>query len=135
MLSKEFFKAEEILLNQNEVEEAMEMYQEVHRWDESLKLAERVGVPDLPELEENYFQWLLESGQEAKAADVKARKGDYMQAVSLYLKAGFPAKAATLIMQTNVGFGNDMMERVAAALTGNKMHEKAGEFFERMDFP
>lgn len=33
MLAKEFFKAEEILLNQNEVEEAMEMYQEVHRWD------------------------------------------------------------------------------------------------------
>ncbi len=33
MLSKEFFKAEEILLNENEVEEAMEMYQEVHRWD------------------------------------------------------------------------------------------------------
>ena len=53
---------------------------------------------DLPELEENYFQWLLESGQEAKAADVKARKGDYIQAVGLYLKAGFPAKAATLIM-------------------------------------
>ena len=102
------------------------MYQEVHRWDESLKLAERVGVHDLPELEENYFQWLLESGQEAKAADVKARKGDYIQAVGLYLKAGFPAKAATLIMQTNVGFGQDMMERVAAALTGNKMHEKAG---------
>jgi hypothetical protein len=39
-------------------------------------------------------RWLLETGQEEKAGLVKEREGDYLGAVSLYLKGGLPARAA-----------------------------------------
>ena len=78
------------------------MYQELHRWDESIKIAEKKSHPDVREFKENYFQWLLETNQEAKAAEVKEREGDYATAISLYLKGGLPAKAANVVSNFNV---------------------------------
>ena len=33
----------------------MAMYQELHRWDESIKIAEMKNHPDVREFKENYF--------------------------------------------------------------------------------
>ena len=33
----------------------MEMYQELHKWDESIKIAENKNHPDVMELKANYF--------------------------------------------------------------------------------
>ena len=102
VLDKQFHKAEAILIQHDEIEEAMAMYQELHRWDESIKIAEKKSHPDVREFKENYFQWLLETNQEAKAAEVKEREGDYQTSISLYLKGGLPAKAANVVSNFNV---------------------------------
>jgi intraflagellar transport protein 172 len=102
VLDKQFHKAESILIQHDEIEEAMAMYQELHRWDESIKIAEKKSHPDVREFKENYFQWLLETNQEAKAAEVKEREGDYSTSITLYLKGGLPAKAANVVSNYNV---------------------------------
>jgi intraflagellar transport protein 172 len=40
IMEKNFKLAESIYLEQNHIEEAMEMYQELHKWDDALALAE-----------------------------------------------------------------------------------------------
>ena len=50
----------------------MEMYQEMHKWDRSIKIAEIKNHPELDTLKRNYFQWLIESGQEGKAGVLPA---------------------------------------------------------------
>lgn len=70
-MDKQFHRAEALLVEHNEIEEAMELYQELHKWDESIKIAETGRHPDLKDLKANYFQWLIDSNQEAKAAEVK----------------------------------------------------------------
>jgi len=107
VLDKQFHRAEAVLLQHDEVEEAMAMYQELHRWDESIKIAEKKNHPDVREFKENYFQWLIETNQEAKAAEVKEREGDFHTAISLYLKGGLPAKAANVVNSYNVGVPQD----------------------------
>jgi len=102
VLDKQFHQAEAILIQNDEIEEAMNMYQELHRWDESIKIAEKKNHPDVREFKENYFIWLLETNQEAKAAEVKEREGDWNAAISLYLKGGLPAKAANVVSNYNV---------------------------------
>ena len=39
----------------------MAMYQEIHRWDESIKIAEKFKHQDVSEFKENYYNWLLET--------------------------------------------------------------------------
>ena len=85
----------------------MAMYQELHRWDESIKIAEKFKHQDVREFKENYFQWLLETNQEAKAAEVKEREGDYTMAIQLYLRGGLPAKAANVVAGNNVNIPHD----------------------------
>jgi intraflagellar transport protein 172 len=132
VFEKQFPQAEAILVQNGEIEEAMAMYQELHRWDESIKIAEKFKNPDVREFKDNYFQWLLETNQEAKAAEVKEREGDYYTAINLYLKGGLPAKAANCVSTYNVGIPMDQLEAIAQKLTNAGMHEKAGDFYEKM---
>jgi intraflagellar transport protein 172 len=91
-------------LEHDEVEEAMDFYQELHKWDDSIKVAERKNHPDVKELKSNYFQWLLDTNQEGKAAEVKEEEGDYIYSIQLYLKGGLPAKAANVVFTYNMSF-------------------------------
>ena len=133
VLDKQFHKAEAILIQHDEIEEAMAMYQELHRWDESIKIAEKFKHQDVREFKDNYFQWLLETNQEAKAAEVKEREGDYTTAIQLYLKGGLPAKAANCVSTYNVGIPHDQLSKIASQLIQSGMHEKAGDFYEKMN--
>ena len=129
---KQFHQAEAILIEHDEIEEAMAMYQELHRWDESIKIAEKYKHQDVAEFKENYFSWLLETSQEAKAAEVKEKEGDFHSAITLYLRGRLPAKAANVVLTYNVGIQQDQLEKIANMLISSNMHEKAGDFFEKM---
>jgi len=86
----------------------------LHRWDESIKIAEKKNHADVREFKENYFIWLLETNQEAKAAEVKEREGDWNAAIGLYLKGGLPAKAANVVSTYNVPIPQDQLEKISA---------------------
>ena len=40
--------------------------QELHKWEESIAVAEQRAHPEVQTLKANYFQWLSETGQEEK---------------------------------------------------------------------
>ena len=56
--------------SQGYVDEAMEMYQELHKWQEALSVAEAKNHPELELLRKNYFQHLTDTGQEEQAGEV-----------------------------------------------------------------
>ncbi|KAI9201990.1 uncharacterized protein BJ171DRAFT_584638 [Polychytrium aggregatum] len=132
ILEKQFMAAEQIYLDQEKIEEAMEMYQDMHKWDLSIKVAEAKNHPELETLRRNYFSWLLESNQEDKAGELKEEEGDYIAAANLYLKGGMPARAAVLLAQHNLSSNIEITERVAAALFKSGLYEKAGELYEKL---
>ena len=43
---------------------AMQMYQELHREKDSMRVARRINHPELAQLQATYFQWLLQTGQQ-----------------------------------------------------------------------
>jgi len=58
--------------------------------------------PDLTTLKETYFQWLLDTGQEEIAGEVREKEGDYLGAINLYMRGGLPTRAAKLIATHSV---------------------------------
>nr|XP_020664000.1 intraflagellar transport protein 172 homolog [Pogona vitticeps] len=136
MLEKNYKLAEMIFLEQNAVEEAMEMYQELHMWEECIAVAEAKGHPALEKLRQGFYEWLLQSQQEERAAEVQEAQGDLPAAVGLYLKAGLPAKAAQLAMGREELLSNtDLVNRIATALVRGDLFEQAGELFEKIRNP
>ena len=55
------------------------------------------GFAQVATLKANYFQWLTETGQEEKAAELKEREGDLVASIYLFLKGGLPARAAAVV--------------------------------------
>lgn len=133
MLDKNFKLAEMHYVEQNAIDEAVEMYQELHMWDDCIAVAEARSHPELDTLRRNYYRWLTETGQDEKAGEVKESQGDFQGAVNLYLKAGLPAKAARLaISQPEISSNSDTVSRIAAGLLRGEFYERAGDLYEKI---
>jgi intraflagellar transport protein 172 len=132
-LRGDFKDAELIFTEQGQTDEAVEMYQLMHKWGEAIRVADQRNHPDAAEMRQSYFDYLLSSSQEEKAAAMRESEGEHMEAIDLYLKGGRPAKAMAVInTHNNKDFHTEVLHRVANALSQSKMHDKAGELFERM---
>jgi intraflagellar transport protein 172 len=132
MLSKHFQQAEAILVDQGELDQALAMYQMLHKYDDSIRLAERKNHPQVAQLKAHYLNWLITTQQEEKAAEQYEREGQYEKAINLYLKGGMPAKAAQVVQYNNANYPQDLLQKLAAKLQSSAMQDKAGELFERM---
>ncbi|RHY72165.1 hypothetical protein DYB30_002007 [Aphanomyces astaci] len=133
-LKNDYRSAEHILLSQGQVDEAIEMYQILHKWEDAIRVAEAKNHSAVDTMKRQYAEYLLSSRQEEKAAALKVKEGDVAAAVHLYLKGGLPAKAAQLLTERNLGRDHKaMLESVADALYAAGMFEKAGDQFEKMD--
>uniref|UniRef100_A0A668A2T2 Intraflagellar transport protein 172 homolog n=1 Tax=Myripristis murdjan TaxID=586833 RepID=A0A668A2T2_9TELE len=133
ILDKNFKLAEMYYMEQNAVDEAIEMYQGLHMWDECIAVAEAKGHPELDSLRRSYHRWLMETGQDEKAGEVREAEGDFQGAINLYLKAGLPAKAARLaISRPEVTNNSDSVSRIAAALIKGEFYERAGDLYEKI---
>lgn len=79
----------------------------------------------LEKLRRDYYQWLLDTQQEEKAGEVQEGQGDYLAAISLYLRAGLPAKAARLVMSRDELLTNmDVIDRISTALIRGELYEQ-----------
>ena len=129
----------------------MAMYMDVFRWEDAIAVAQsRVsgvvrrctvrndcilsvtqGHSDLTTIRTNYFQWLMDSGQEERAGEVREREGDLDAAISLYMKAGLPARAARVVQHHPQLSGQpDLLQQIASSLVKAGLQEKAGEMYE-----
>uniref|UniRef100_A0A1I7Y2L2 TPR_REGION domain-containing protein n=1 Tax=Steinernema glaseri TaxID=37863 RepID=A0A1I7Y2L2_9BILA len=147
IMKKNFKEAERIYLENNALDEAIEMYQSLHQWEEAINLATARNHPDLEQLKAKYYRNLFDSGQEEKAAEaschcpwkdstvslqIKEREGDLSGAIDLYLKANLAAHAARLLLQNPKLLGDDLLvENVCAALLQNGNFERAGALYEQ----
>ncbi|XP_063612068.1 intraflagellar transport protein 172 homolog [Penaeus indicus] len=136
ILDKQFKTAESIYLDYNNLGAAMEMYQELHKWDEAVQLAEVKGHPEVESLRRAHLQWLLETHQEEKAGQMKEAEGDYMAAINMYLRAGMPAKASRLVSSVDeLRDDPDLVGRITNALLKVELYEQAGDLYERVGQP
>lgn len=124
--------AEALLLQNGAVEDAIALHRGMGRWEDAIRVAERYGHPEGNRLKKTYREWLLETRQEDKAARLHEQDGDHLAAISMYLRGGFPAQAARLIMDMDrrgKAIGEPkLVDKVSDALRRAGMHRVAGEF-------
>ncbi|EYB98280.1 hypothetical protein Y032_0132g1691 [Ancylostoma ceylanicum] len=132
-LRRRFKEAEKIYLEQNAVEEAIEMYQALHKWDEALELAKATNYSGYEQLKASYYRALFDTGQDAKAAELKIADGDVSGAVHLYMKAKQPVQAlSTALTDPTLANDHQLMSSIASQLVQSQIYDKAGELYEHM---
>jgi intraflagellar transport protein 172 len=133
LVRKDFKSAEIELLNQGQIDECIEMYQKYYKHEEAIRVAELTKHPKVYEMRQAYFQYLIDTDQNEKAAILKVKECDFIQAINLFLKGGMPGKAAQVILDNNIQQPIQLLESVAIALSRAGMYDKAGEFQERLN--
>ena len=124
--------AEGILLEQGKVDEAISMYEQLLKFDDAIGVAESRGHPNAQRMRKQYFNYLLSSGQEDKAAALKESEGDALAAIDLYIKGGLPGKAYGVVAANPSAFQPPVLSAIAAALEKGGLQPKAGALYERM---
>ena len=81
------------------------------------------------------FQWLLDTRQLEKAADIEEREGNFVASAKLYAEAGLPLMAAQLVADYNIKRPRDMLESIACDLEKDGGYKKASDLFLRIDQP
>jgi intraflagellar transport protein 172 len=132
-LDKNFKTAESIYLDNNSINEAIEMYQNIYRWDEAIYVAQAKNHPELEKLKKNYNQWLNETEQFEIAASVKESEGDHVGAINLYLRSNMATKASKVLTNNRELIHNqDLVSKIAKSLIDAELFENAGELFEKI---
>eukprot|EP00939_MAST-03C_sp_MAST-3C-sp1_P000124 g124.t1 len=133
MLRGDFKTAEIEFIDQGKIDEAIEMYRNMHRWDRAIEVAEENDHPESKKMREEFLEHLMSSGQEDKAGELKEKERDYISAISLYLRGGMPAKAASVVTNHPGTYSPDLLEQICGALCSASLHVRAGAFYERLD--
>lgn len=117
-----FRMAEMIYIEQGNIEMALQIYKDLRKWDDAVKLADRHGYSDIETLLNEQMTFLLKSNQEEKAGQVLEGRGDIGQAMTLYLKANRPTKAARLLLKLpHLLHDEELLNRVILSLTKSGM--------------
>ncbi|XP_070491879.1 intraflagellar transport protein 172 homolog [Chironomus tepperi] len=128
LLSGDLRAAERIYIDQGDIESALQMYIKLRRWDDAIKLAERRGYPGVYDLREKQMAYLLATNQEEKAGEVLEERGEKDKALTLYMKANKPGKAARLALKTPSLLQNeDLVSRIISLLVRAELFELAGD--------
>jgi intraflagellar transport protein 172 len=128
LLAKQAKRAEAMLLEQGRVEEAVQMYAGLQKWDAAIALAQTRAPALLPALRQSSFDYLLATHQDEVAGALKEAEGDFNAALQLYLRARFPEKAAALVLRQQLTQNAQLLEAIAAALVEKGLLEQAGDF-------
>lgn len=132
-LEKNFKLAESIFLESQSVNDAINMYMSLFRYEEAIEIADSKNHPSVDKLKANYQKWLNETDQHEIAALAKEREGNTLEAINLYLRSNIPIRASKLLMSNpNLIHNQDLVNRIAAALIRSDLYENAGELFERI---
>lgn len=132
IMKKDFKQAEQIYLESGKVEEAIAMWEELQRFEESMAIATARDLPDLAARRARHYDWLMETKQFEKAGEAKEKEDKFMEAINLYLRGGTPARAANVVTTHNLKPETQLLEAIAAALMKAQIFEKAGEFFQNL---
>ncbi|KAL1129294.1 hypothetical protein AAG570_013823, partial [Ranatra chinensis] len=131
ILGKQLKTAENVYLEQNQLEKALDMYKSLHKWEDAVNLAEASGYSQLKELKEEYENWLLSTGQEEKAGHLKEEAGDLRGAVELYILGNVPV-AAGRVVQSNDELLKDrrLVSSILSKMEQMGLHQQAGHLSE-----
>ena len=135
ILNGELKTAEAIYLEQNELNQALDMYQKYWHWEDALILAQNRGWSGLQELRDKHLTWLLESGQTARAAAI-LESTNPRRAVKLYLDARRPGRAARLALANDELLEDrSIVNEILKVLKITDLMELAGELLEKISEP
>ncbi|CAG9816108.1 unnamed protein product [Phaedon cochleariae] len=126
--------AENIFLEQGNIEKALDMYKRLHKWDEALRLAEQRNYEHLEDLKNEHMSLLLQSGQYEKVGQVLEKEGKYQEALDMYMKSNKLLRVPHLLSKSpQLLNDHTIIANILKSLVKQELFEPAAEIYEKLD--
>ena len=125
LLKGQYGVAENILVERDMKDRAMEVFQDMHRWEDAIRLGRQSGQGT--ELENQFIEWLLESGQNLKAGEMLLNTGKKERAMDLFIKEGLPGIGAKKMLEQKVKRNDAVWDRIERECENKGLYWVLGE--------
>lgn len=134
ILNGDLNTAENIYLEQGNIEDALDMYKKLHKWDDALRLASHRNYEKLTQLKEEHMSLLMQSAQYEKVGIVLENEGKFEQALNMYIKSRKLGRVPNLLVKNPELLSDQaLVATVLKNLIKHEMFEAAAEIYEKLD--
>ncbi|CAG9856074.1 unnamed protein product [Phyllotreta striolata] len=128
--------AENIYLEQGNIEKALEMYKKLHKWDEAIRLADQRNYEHVKDLKDEHVSLLMQSGQYEKIGRILEDEGKHEEALNMYLKSNKLLRIPNLLnKQPRLLDDHAVIAGVLKNLIKQELFEPAADIYEKLDKP
>ena len=127
VLEKEFKEAEELMIKNNMIKEAIDVFKEMHKYEDSLRLAEKFHLDEYEVMKKEYLEWLVESEMFDKAAELKIKDGSLIEAIKYYIQGDLQVKAANLIIKNKIDVDKNTLDYLINTIREVGLNDKSEE--------
>ncbi|XP_044747182.1 intraflagellar transport protein 172 homolog [Coccinella septempunctata] len=128
--------AENIFLEQGDMEGVLQMYKDLYKWDQALRLAKQRNYENYKDLQDEYMRLLKDTNQFERVGEVLETEGKYEQALVMYLKSKKLVRIPSLLFQhTELMEDANLVSNVLKQLLKYELYEAAADIYEKLDKP
>jgi intraflagellar transport protein 172 len=127
LLRGQYGMAENLLVERDMRDRAMEVFQDMHRWEDAIRLGKQSGQGT--EMQEQFIKWLLESGQNLKAGEMLLNSGEVDKGVDLFIQEGLPGMGARKMLGNKVNRSHSAWEKVETQCESQSLFWILGEVY------
>ena len=109
LLKKKFDEAKKLLLDNNLIQEAIDIFKEIHKYLEAIEIGEQYKLPESELMKKEYLNWLEANEMYDEIANIKIKEGSFIEAVKYYIKGDMQVKAVNLIIKYRIKIDNNTL--------------------------
>ena len=109
LIKKKFDEAKKLLLDNNLIQEAIDIFKEIHKYLDAIEIAEQYKLPESELMKKEYLDWLVANEMYDEIAKIKIKEGSFIEAVKNYIQGDMQLKAVNLIIKYRIKIDNNTM--------------------------
>ena len=109
LLKKKFDEAKKLLLDNNLIQEAIDIFKEIHKYLDAIEIGEQYKLPESELMKKEYLNWLEANEMYDEIANIKIKEGSFIEAVKYYIKGDMQVKAVNLIIKYRIKIDNNTL--------------------------
>jgi intraflagellar transport protein 172 len=102
LIKKKFDEAKKLLLSNNLIQEAIDIFKEIHKYLDAIEIAEQYKLPESELMKKEYLNWLVANEMYDEIANIKIKEGSFIEAVKYYIQGDMQVKAVNLIIKYRI---------------------------------
>lgn len=134
LFNKDFLEAENILLKNNLIREAYDLFYEIKKYNTAYSIAERYKFNDLQQISDNYMTLLEETKDYDRMGDILVKRNQIKESISLLINHRCVVKASDIIINNKYkDFFNNNADQIAIIeqhLKANNLDNNLARFKE-----